>query len=292
MIARKCMTLFSGLLLCFAAGVVERPSPAAAAGDEVPNGLYTQTSDSSAPLITTQDGIELRLGGKHEIRINKAELYSQNNANTSFNLTLTTPFEPQPDATPYKLLAVGGVIYRQTGSGETEGKSSSVYFHISGQDRARVVAEHFGIEPRFRTHPRHQFEVSFEPVKNEFQTGEDVRVTLRITNVGDHTIAFMKGGRNRAERDNQYVFSARHKGRQVDDIGTSYHFGGLSVKRVLKPGETFEDHVDLGKWFSFEKPGFYELLGSYYMAFYSPEGSDWYTIWEDYATGECVLTVK
>jgi hypothetical protein len=88
-------------------------------------------------------------------------------------------------------------------------------------------------------------------------------VTWRIVNVGTNVVSFMQGGRNRAARDNQYIFSARSGGKHVEDVGTSFHFGGLAALRVLKPGDVFEDKVSLQKWFSFEKAGMYELHGSY-----------------------------
>ena len=107
---------------------------------------------------------------------------------------------------------------------------------------------------------------------------EDVIVTLRITNVGTNAVSFMQGGRNRAARDNQYTFSARSRGKQVEDVGTSYHFGGLAVRRVLRPGDVFEDKVSLKKWFSFKDAGMYEMHGSYYVDFQDPEDDSWRTI--------------
>src|SRR5262249_28752585 len=113
-----------------------------------------------------------------------------------------------------------------------------------------------------------------------------------VTNVGDNTLSFQKGGRNRALRDNQYIFSAYWNGKQVADIGSSYHMGGLSTRKVLKPGETFEDRVSLSKWFAFDKGGLYEVHGAYYMEFYDPNASTWRPIWEDYVSADFQIRIK
>jgi hypothetical protein len=114
---------------------------------------------------------------------------------------------------------------------------------------------------------------------------------MRIRNVAENTVAFIKGGGNLAARDNQYAFSARLRGKQVNDIGTSLDFGGLACRKTLKPGEVFEDKVDLRKWFAFDRLGTYEMLGSYYMEFNDPARDDWHTVWEDYATAEFTVRV-
>ena len=118
-------------------------------------------------------------------------------------------------------------------------------------------------------------------------------VTLRITNVGINAVSFMKGGRNRGPRDNQYTFSATYRGKQVEDVGPGYDFGGIAALRTLRPGDVFEDKVNLQKWFPFkEGAGLYEIHGSYYLGFQDPDDDSWRTIWDDYASGDFVVTIK
>ena len=185
-----------------------------------------------------------------------------------------------------------GAAYRQIGSGSSQKDRSSASFEVTGDDNAKQVAKYFGTPLPYRKHPGHELQVSFIPVKQEFDTGEEVIVTLRITNVGTQAVAFMQGGRNRAARDNQYIFSATYRGKQVEDIGTSYHLGGISVRRVLQPGDIFEDKVTLQKWFSFREAGVYEIHGSYYLDFQGPADDSWKTIWEDYASADFAVTIK
>src|SRR5262249_41623137 len=190
------------------------------------------------------------------------------------------------------ILIVDGTAYRLVGSGASQKETSSLNFEVTGDDNAKQVAKYFGTSPPYRRHPGHGLQVSFIPVKQVFETGEEVIVTLRITNVGGNAVSFMQGGRNRAARDNQYIFSARYRGKQVEDIGTSYHFGGMSVRRVLEPSEVFEAKVSLNKWFLFKEAGLYEIHGSYYLDFLDPEDDSWRIILEDYASADFVGTIK
>ncbi|MGJ8641599.1 MAG: hypothetical protein ACSHYA_19565 [Opitutaceae bacterium] len=130
----------------------------------------------------------------------------------------------------------------------------------------------------------------FSTEKETYTVGEPVVANLRIKNVGDQPLGFMKGGRNRAARDCQYRFSGFLNGLSpLVDIGDYYHEGGLAFPVLLEPGEVFEDQIDFAKWFEFSEAGHYELHGSYYMRFIKPSNpGDWelLTIWEDYVSSD------
>jgi hypothetical protein len=255
------------------------------------NGIYLISRQASAPKVKNQEGQERHLGEKRTLPIKKTELFSQDNANTQFALSLTIPYDAKLDSSTY-LLVVDGIAYDQNGSGSSQQESSSLFFTISGEEKAKQVAKYLGASIVNRKHPHHNLRVRFLPSKREFAPGAEVTATLQITNVGTNAVGFMKGGRNRAIRDNQYVFSARFNGKQVEDIGSSGHAGGLASRRVLKPGETFEDTISLSKWFAFDKKGTYEIHGSYFLEFSEPESDSWRTIWEDYVSADFMISVK
>lgn len=259
--------------------------------DQPDDGIYLRAKHAPCPCIMSQDGQKLFLGKKQTLNVLKSELFSQNNANTRFYLSVTVPYDEDVGPSTYVLI-VAGTAYRQTGSGSSQKKTSSLSFYVSGKENAEQVSEYMKTPLVCRRHPQHNLLVLFRSTKQEFSVGEEVTATLRIVNVGTNSVSFMKGGRNRAARDNQYVFSARHRGKQVEDIGTSYHSGGLAVRRVLKPEEAFEDTISLSKWFSFDKPGMYEVLGSYYLNFNDPNDESWTTIWEDYVSADFVVRIK
>jgi len=255
------------------------------------NGIYLSGRGDPAAQIKCQDGRDLYFGARQELKIQKSEISSQNNANDRFYVQLTIPYDESLGTASY-ILVVSGTAYRQSGSGASQKDTSSLYFYISGDENAKQVAEFLKTPVVYRRHPQHNLRISFIPSKQEFSAGEEVTATLQITNVGTNSISFMKGGRNRASRDNQYVFSARHKGKQVDDIGTSYHSGGKAGRRVLKPGDVFEDKISLSKWFAFDKAEMYEIHGSYYLDFNDPEAQSWRTIWEDYVSADFVVIIN
>jgi hypothetical protein len=266
-------------------------SAGAVGGEQPADGIYLHGDGALAPAIQSQDGQKAVLGARQDLKIRKSELYSQDNANTRFYLSVTVPYDKAIGPTTY-LLLVRGTAYRQTGSGTSGQETSSLSFYISGADKAKEVSEFLAVPVHYRRHPQHTFLVSLTPTEESSAPGEEVTATLHIRNVGNNIVAFMKGGRNRAARDNQYVFCARLGGKQVEDIGTSYHHGGLAAKRILKPGDVFEDTISLSKWFAFREPGMYEVHGSYYLDFKDPSTDSWGTLWEDYVSADFIVTIK
>lgn len=275
----------------FATTMLLLVSACALGADQPGDGIYLWSQDGSAPWIMSQDGDKLFLGARQNLKIQSCDLSSQNNANTRFDLSVTVPYDKNIGPSSYTLI-VSGTAYRQNASGAAVGKTSDLHFAISGDKNAQQVSQYLKTPIVYRRHPRHNLLVSFTPTKQEFGVGDEVTATLRIKNVGTNTISFAQGGRNCAARDNQYVFSARYNGRQVEDIGTSWHEGGRVARRVLKSGETFEDKISLSKWFSFDKAGTYEIHGSYYLDFWDPDSQYWRTIWEDCVSADFIVAIK
>lgn len=278
------MTIFSTLLLALVSthGI----------GQDTPqDGIYLRAHAEPAPSVLSQDGQTLFLGAKQPLEILDREFFSQNNGNTKFYLSLTIAYDESVGPSTY-ILIVAGTAYRQGGSGASGQETSSLSFYVSGQGNATEVSEYIKTPVVYRRHPGHSLLVSFNPTEQEFTVGDEVSATLQIVNVGTDPVSFMKGGRNRAARDNQYVFSARFAGEQAHDIGTSYHFGGLATRLTLNPGEVFEDKISLSKWFAFSESGVYEIHGSYYVAFSDPDAESWRTIWEDYVSADFIVRIE
>ncbi|MGH8240998.1 MAG: hypothetical protein ACREXP_28820 [Steroidobacteraceae bacterium] len=157
--------------------------------------------------------------------------------------------------------------------------------------RIEQVARYFDIPIAYRRHPGHKLRVSLTPTKQNFASGAEVAAVLRITHIGAEPVAFMKGGRNRAPRDNQYIFSAHRYGLPVPEIGTSQHFGGMASRYVLEPAATFEDTVSLSKWFEFKTTGFYDIHGWYFLNLIEPAADSWRTIWTDYVAADFIVRI-
>jgi hypothetical protein len=256
--------------------------------DTFDNGFYTIGYSKSSPTIITENNQKVKIGLKKTFKINEAYLFSANNQNEQFHLYIGTSYHKDR---PWYIFLIDGKAYKQSSSGSSHKKTTSLSFNIPGKKQAEKIAKYFSIKPQYRKHPGYNLSVKFIPQKKSFNKNEEVWVTLQIKNIGKNTIAFQKGGRNRAVRDNQYRFVAEYNGKQVKDIGSNHHSGGMSIKRILKPGSDFTDKISLSKWFDFEKPGIYQILGSYYMAFFQSDNDSYRSIWEDYVSAEFIINI-
>jgi hypothetical protein len=64
-------------------------------------------------------------------------------------------------------------------------------------------------------------------------------------------------------------------------------------RESLAPGKTFEDTVNLAKWFEFKEAGAYEIHGSYRLNIQvSGNLTKPYVQWTDYAETDFVVTVE
>jgi hypothetical protein len=282
--------VLSGCLSLFAA-LLAASSPA-----QISNGFYARANEPQAQTLATRSGETVLLGSNLKPGVLKAELTSRDNSNALFNLRLTIRTDECDPAT-CPLLVVDGMAYKTASDGSGSDGTGELAYIVSGSNYATQVAGYFNIPMKCRQNPGCNLSVSFTPARDACAIGEEVLAIMRIENTSSNAFAFRVGGRQRAARDNQYNFSAELGGQPVKDIGSGVHFGGLSYVRALKPGEVFTNTVALNKWFAFDKPGTYNVLGSYYLAFYrlndkgEPDSSlSWWPVWEDYATAP--FTVK
>ncbi|KAF0243997.1 MAG: hypothetical protein FD180_2886 [Planctomycetota bacterium] len=261
----------------------------AALGETTEDGIYLRSEAAEAKKVAGTDGREYGLGEKCAFEIKQARITSQDNANLEFWVSLKVPFQEGLDSFKH-VLVVKGKAFGQSGSGSEANTASWINFPVSGKENAEAVAAHFGTKPALRAHPGHQLAVSFIPSRKEFDAGDPKTVTLRIENVGAKTVFFQVGGRNRAARDNQFVFRATNGDKPLPDVGSDAHLGGLSVIRELKPGDVHEQEIDLAKWFAFEKAGTYFVHGSYVLEFF--ESREYTQVaWEDWATAEFLVRI-
>ena len=256
------------------------------------NGFYKISLDELSPSVKTQEQKEIRVGSRENIKINKVDLSSTDNWNERFHLSIEVPYNKEMANGQWYILIIDDTVFGQTSSGSSQEETSTLGFRIYGEKQVETIAKYFSIKPRYREHPNYSFAVQFIPEKSGFEKDEEIWVVLKIKNIGDNKISFMKGGRNRAPRDNQYSFIAEYNGKQILDIGSSHHFGGITTKSTLKPGEIFKDRINLSKWFDFESSGTYRILGSYFMKFHDPDDDSYAIIWEDYVTAEFYIKIK
>jgi hypothetical protein len=261
-------------------------------GAQIEDGFYTALTDQSSPVVATRFGQPVALGEKLQPHITKTQIVSRDNANNQFCAMFTVT--NHPSGMDRNLLFVeDGKVYPL--EGELDMADHSVlYFPFSGGDAAKAMSQRFGAQVLYRKHPGYNIAVSFTPARTQFEVGEEVPVALRIENVGSSPFTFMHTS-SRGPADPNYSFTARLDGKPIEDRSPIFNWGGGSGKRELKPGEVFTNTVNLNKWFVFEKPGEYRVLGSYAMAFTERnEDSPWpwgSAIWQDYASGSFTITI-
>lgn len=271
------------VLLCVlcAAGAGAEPSA---------DGFYVLERNGEGSVFMDAWGKEWFLGEPLVLPIQSPGIDAQNNDNTEFYFNLAIPYDEQVHSRNYGLL-VSGILYRHTGTGSHSNISASIGFRIAGQEDVRRIAGFLQIPIRHRQRPDVSLAATFTPGRPAFERGETVAAVLRIVNEGPAAISFWQGGMNRGSRDNQYAFTARLGGEPVPDVGSESHMGGLAFPRVLKPGEAFEATADLSDWFAFDRPGLYEIRGSYRMEIRPAEEEETALPWDEVPSADFTVQI-
>jgi hypothetical protein len=290
-------TLFlTGSLIFFAplaTAIPDKENP----GKPPPDGIYLVHEKGAGPKVTRNDtGDQLVLGERLATKFGAAAVHSTNNSNTRFHLDLSGAGPlPQAQLGGYTALLIGGRCFMVYSRSDPEKNGTlNVSSVIHGEEAVKAVALALKAEPVQRKHPGHKFAVTFEPDKESYRPGEAVTLTMKIKNVGDQTVSFHDGGRQRGPRDNQFGFTAMRgggSGKAVPDTGDPTNFGGLGSNRALKPGDVFQKKVSLDKWFQFKDADTYLITASYRLEFHEPDEKTYRVIWDDFATGECFVRV-
>jgi hypothetical protein len=264
-------------------------------------GLYRVVPTNGWHNVKASDGSTIWLGAKSDVRILKAHIYSEDNANTSFQAYLNTSDYPVDTKTGLQtepvVLRVGEHAYASKGGSGMTGLYNTMMFEIPSREEAEALAKALLVDCNLRTPPGYKFLARFVPKQSEFHADEPVWVKFSIKNLDDRTMVFQNGGAQRGARDNQYGFRAMFANSlPVPDTGNAMNFGGLCTLVSLKPGKEFSGEVDLKKWFSFDKQGTYFIHGFYSLSIYSNAAVEsmagWNVMWSDYASADFQVVVK
>ena len=236
-------------------------------------------------------------GGKALIEIRRAQVFSVDNGNTDFEVVLKTSGYATDPATSKMvnpvIFRMGSHGYSCTASVGEIGDNGRIQFNVHGQDEAKTIANWLSTTCDLRSPPGYKLYAQFVPSKPEVTTNEPVMVEFQLKNLDERTVFFLRGGQYRGSRDNQYGFRAMFGYQPVADVGNSMNFGGLIGTETLEPGKTYENEIDLKKWFAFEKPGTYLMHGFYKLDFCRDATWVWDEItWSDYASADFTITVK
>jgi hypothetical protein len=237
-------------------------------------------------------------GEKAEIQILKAHVYSENNMNSDFRVSLDTSDYPDDAKHLAVVLRIGNFSYAWSGGGGQPGKFSEMEFKIHSQDEAEIAAKWLGVDCAVRMPPGYKYSVQFIPTRSEFQTNEPVLVKFVMKNLDERTIIFPDWVIQQDFRNFQYGFQAESNYKPVADTGDPKHTYGSMNKIVnLEPGKTFDDQIDLKNWFSFDTAGTYDIHGFYSLNFQQDSknadiGTPWTIMWSDYASADFKIVIK
>jgi hypothetical protein len=219
-------------------------------------------------------------------RIQSAVLVSRANDNSRFQLSLVRR-EPFSLPAQWIGLIAGTNVMRTVGS-SSENHNYSIEFLVENTNLVASIAQYFGASVRPRHHPGHQILVSFVPERQEYASGQPIKLKLRIVNIGPVEFTFHHIPEQIGLRDESFAFSSMQNGVQsLPRLAGRYSV--MLVRTTLKPGENWEVPVDLAKWFAFDTEGAFTFRGSYRLNICD---SDFFIVWEGFACAEFTVNIK
>jgi len=225
------------------------------------DGLYfaklPQQAVESMKVIGANDKpIEISLAKGPDAK--RSSVYSVSNQNDAYIVSVE-PDDVSQDSSPRLVLCVGKECLTWASSGGSNGKIQVAY--RANRQQADKAAAFLKVPRNDRQHPGHKLQAEFTPAKNSFKRGEDIVVTMKLTNVGDVPITYAKGGEYHSEipRCNRFAFVISYDGKVRKDIGSSDNGGGMFSPRMLKPGESDSVEENLLNWGTFSRPGKYQV---------------------------------
>lgn len=106
----------------------------------------------------------------------------------------------------------------------------------------------------------------FVAEKPSLLLGEPVFFRFRVENLGPGEFEFDFGGdsRGKGRHDRYQILAIDSAGKELIDPRAQFgDFGGIGFRKVLKPGEAFEDRIDVAAFRVFDKPGAFTLTCSF-----------------------------
>jgi len=257
-------------------------------------GLYLLDPGNRGPMVALPDGTRVSAGRAWPGAVKEASVVSRDNANREFDLRLAVPYLSGEERPAGQVLVLPSGAHQSRGGGSSGTEISYLSFRLPAGPAIQEAADLYGVKAHVRRHPGHRLRVEFQVPETPFQAGDPMEVELRIENVGEETVAFVRGGQQRGARDGQFSFVARGGpgSKSAPDVGDANNFGGIAQLVNLAPGETHAQKIDLAKWFELEA-GTWFLLGTYELDLHEPTKQHWGpTLWADYAAAPFMVVVK
>ncbi len=152
---------------------------------------------------------------------------------------------------------------RTTHSGEAKGVWHRG-FEIESRERAEALALSLGIPLALRKERPYRLEAEFTTERPSFEKGEEIVVSMTLTNTGEVPVQFETGGWQRgANRHARFTFQVTRDGELVPDTSRTTNWGGLGGWATLEPGEELVEQALLNRWVPPDTPGDYVVEATY-----------------------------
>lgn len=214
--------------------------------------------------------------------VKSCRIISQDNFNNRYWINLKPTPLPEKDFHGFILKGKSFKIV-SSGHGASNEMLNSISFYADPKVAAEVAKE-FNVSLEKRNHPGHMLQTEFLLDQTNKNT-----VILKIINLGNNTLIFQDGGKNRGMRNNQFNFVGFRNSKPLMDLGSPVHFGGISTYVTLKKGELFEKKVDIANWFDLSEKGYYEITGIFYLEFHNSI-EDHRILWADFVGAQFAFT--
>jgi hypothetical protein len=231
-----------------------------------PHFLYAATDGKNGKPVITVEGDTVYIQTKKKLAIKKVYMFSLNNENTSFYITLVI----QKNDHQQLVLEINQHYYRSGNIGTTNNKRGDKVNYVNymvDKQMMDEISKSFHHTPNLRKHFGHQLAVEFIPLKDDYRAGDSVYVKLRITNTGSVPVYYNRGGmyRNSNGRCDYFNFDVYLNNILLPDEGPTFNFGGIETYPELKPGQTDSITECITKWTRFKEPGTYIIKCSYLL---------------------------
>lgn len=220
-------------------------------------------------------------------------LLSQRNDNTQYLLWVALP--KQKDG-HWQFLELDGIYYQADSTGGDH-RGSIATFTLDRTIASRAAAA-LGIPLLHRTQLdqglRYRWTI---PSTVSVTSTSPVPAVLHVENVGNTTVGFMIGGRQRGPRDNRFSFVVSRNGAAVP-IKVAHDFGGPGTYKALAPGDRVDvTCADVRAWFDLDQPGHYTIEAAYEGELVKDgkmpnTAAERANVWDIRATGQAAIVVK
>lgn len=261
------------------------------------SGLFENSIRKGTEIILA-DGDTDRVNLKRKINIKRMFIFSINNDNTDFYIEVIVD---RVGKKVWPILLANNRYFRSTGKASS-GKVYSVSFRVN-REQAEEIGKVYNVPCSLRKHFGHELTYEFIPLKDDYKAGDSVFVKFKVTNVGDVSIWYNKGGayRNSNGRCNNFNFEVYYNDVLLPDEGPKYDFGGRFQEPELKPGETDSIIECITKWSHFSKPGKYTIRCTYQLNLKNEDNSskdypdnqeDLHKVWDEKAEKKIEIIIK